>query len=118
MFVQERSCFADKSLAGALMVELTTMKFYGSCSMKNYIIEKSNIAARLRTSWMKVDDNFSVHFILSTLPVKYEAFQINYTSIKDKWDVSELSSMLTEEKSRLRKQVGHSINHMGQGAGK
>ena len=78
----------------------------------------SNIAARLRTLRMKVDDNFLVLFILNTLNLKYEAFQINFTSIKDKWDVSELSSMLNEEMSRLKKQVGHSINHMGKRAAK
>ncbi|KAH0746070.1 hypothetical protein KY285_007727 [Solanum tuberosum] len=33
-------------------------------------------------------------------------------------DVSELSNMLTQEESRLKKQGGHPINLMGQGAGK
>ncbi|TMW95718.1 hypothetical protein EJD97_008443, partial [Solanum chilense] len=46
--------FADKSLAGTLMAEIKTMKFDGSSSMQNHIIEMTNIAARLRTLgiWM------------------------------------------------------------------
>ncbi|XP_060182128.1 uncharacterized protein LOC132611768 [Lycium barbarum] len=101
-FVEERFRSADKSLAGTLMAELTTMKFDGSRSMQNHIIEMTNIAARLRTLGMKVDDSFLVQFILNSLPHEYGPFQINYNTIKDKWDVSELSSMLTQEESRLK----------------
>ncbi|KAH0644888.1 hypothetical protein KY284_032772 [Solanum tuberosum] len=92
-FVEEHFRSADKSLAGTLMDELTTMKFDRSRSMQNHIIEMTNIAARLRTLGIKVDDTFL-----------------------DKWDVSELSSMLTQEESRLKKQGGLSINLIGQGA--
>ncbi|KAK4727244.1 hypothetical protein R3W88_032161 [Solanum pinnatisectum] len=52
-FVENRFHSADKSLAGILMAELTTMKFDRSRSMQNYIIEMKNIAARLRTLGMK-----------------------------------------------------------------
>ncbi|XP_070043145.1 uncharacterized protein [Nicotiana tomentosiformis] len=45
----------NKSLAGTLMAELTTMNFDGSRSMQNHIIEMTNIAARLQTLGMKVD---------------------------------------------------------------
>nr|XP_033509313.1 uncharacterized protein LOC117274201 isoform X1 [Nicotiana tomentosiformis] len=95
-FVEECFRFADKSLAGTLMAELTTMKFDGSRSMQNHIIEMTNIAARLQTLGMKVDDSFLVQFILNSLP----------------------PDMLTQEESRLKKQGSHSINLMGQGAGK
>ncbi|XP_075077226.1 uncharacterized protein LOC142163969 [Nicotiana tabacum] len=102
-FVEEHFCSADKSLAGTLMAELTTMKFDGSRNMQNHIIEMTNIAARLQTLGMKVDDSFLVQFILNSLPLEYGPFQINYNTIKDKWNVSELSSMLTQEESRLKK---------------
>ncbi|XP_070017023.1 uncharacterized protein [Nicotiana sylvestris] len=94
-FVEERFRSADKSLAGTLMAELMTIKFDGSRSMQNHIIEMTNIAARLQTLGMKVDDSFLVQFILNSLPPEYGPFQINYNTIKDKWNVSELSSMLT-----------------------
>ncbi|KAH0669441.1 hypothetical protein KY285_023602 [Solanum tuberosum] len=86
-FLEERFHSVDKTLAGTLMAELTTMKFDGSHSMQNHIIEMTNIEARLRT-------------------------------LGDKWDVSEFSSMHTQEESRLKTQGGHSINLMGQGASK
>ena len=54
----------------------------------------TNIAVRLKTLDMIVDDSFMVQFILNSLPSEYEAFQINYNTMKDKWDVNELSRML------------------------
>ena len=45
--VGEHSQIADKSLAGTLMSTLTTMKFDGSRTMHEHVIEMKNIAARL-----------------------------------------------------------------------
>ncbi|XP_060195416.1 uncharacterized protein LOC132624692 [Lycium barbarum] len=73
-FVKERFRSADKSFAGTLMDELTTMKFDGSRSMQNHIIKMTNIAARLRTLGMKVDGSFLVQFILNSLPPEYGPF--------------------------------------------
>ncbi|XP_049370605.1 uncharacterized protein LOC125835516 [Solanum verrucosum] len=101
--VREYLKFVEECFRSTLMAELTTMKFDGSRSMQNHIIEMTNIAARLRTLGMKVDDTFLVQFILNSFPLEYGPFQINYNTIKDKWDVSELSSMLTQEESRLKK---------------
>ena len=47
--VGEYSHIADKSLARTLMSTLTTMKFDGSCTMQEHVIEMTNIATRLKT---------------------------------------------------------------------
>ena len=47
--VRECSQTANKSLAGTLMSTLTTMKFDGSRTMHEHVIEMTNIAARLKT---------------------------------------------------------------------
>ena len=47
--VEEHSQIADKSLVGTLMSTLTTMKFNGSRTMYEHVIEMTNIAARLKT---------------------------------------------------------------------
>ena len=47
--VGECSQTADKSVAGTLMSTLTTMKFDGSRTMYEHVIEMTNIAARLKT---------------------------------------------------------------------
>ncbi|KAG8365801.1 hypothetical protein BUALT_Bualt17G0009600 [Buddleja alternifolia] len=80
--------------------------------------ERFRSAARLKSLGMTVDDSFLVQFILNSLPPEYGPFQINYNTIKDKWDVNELSSKLTKEETRLKAQGGHTVNLVGQGASK
>ncbi|KAL3624762.1 hypothetical protein CASFOL_031430 [Castilleja foliolosa] len=117
--VGERSQTADKSLAGTLMATLTTIKFDGSRSMYEHVMEMTNIAARLKSLEMKVDDSFLVQFVLNSLPPEYGPFQMNYNTMKDKWNVNELHSMLVQEETRLKNQGTHSVHLItNQGAGK
>ncbi|XP_057723636.1 uncharacterized protein LOC130939559 [Arachis stenosperma] len=116
-FVEDYFRFANKSLASTLMSQLTAMKFDGSKSMQEHIIEMTNIAAKLKPLGMTVDDSFMMQFILNSLPSDYEAFQINYNVMKEKWDVNELIEKLIQEENRLKNCGCHSVN-LVQGAGK
>jgi hypothetical protein len=116
--VEKRFHSADKSLAGTLMAELTTMKFDGTCGMYEHILEMSNLAAKLKALGMNVDESFLVQFILNSLPLQYGSFQIHYNTIKDKWNVNELASMLVQEETRLKQQGHHSVHLISKGASK
>ncbi|KAA0038075.1 Retrovirus-related Pol polyprotein from transposon TNT 1-94 [Cucumis melo var. makuwa] len=114
-----QSELADKSLAGIFMSTLTNIKFDGSHTIHEHILEMTNLAARLKTMGMEVDENFLVTFILNSLPLEYGPFHMNYNTLKDKWNVHELQSMLIQEEARLKKPIIHSANLMGyKGAGK
>ena len=65
-FMEEHSQTADKSLAGMIMSTLTTMKFDGSCTMHEHVIEMTNLLARLKSLGMEVDESFLVQFILKS----------------------------------------------------
>ena len=114
-FVEEssQSDSADKSRAGALMGRLTTMKFDGSRTMHEHVVEMKNIAARLKTMGMEVNENFLVTFILNSLPPEYGTFHVHYNTLKDKWNVHELQSMLIQEEARFKKSGNHSANLVG-----
>ena len=87
--------------------------------MHEHVIEMTNIAARLKSLRMNVDGNFLVQFIINSLPSKYGPFQMNYKTMKDKWNVHELHSMLVQEETRLKNQGIHSIHFIShQGVGK
>ena len=57
-FVEERSQTADKSLARTIMSTLTIMKFDGSCTTHEHVIEMTNLSARLKSLGMEVDEIF------------------------------------------------------------
>ena len=50
------------------------------------------------------------------MPFEYGAFQINYNTIKDKWDVNELTRKLIQEENRLKNVGSHIVNLTVQGA--
>ena len=114
--VEERFHSTDKSLAGTLMAELTTKKYDGSRGMQQHVLDMTNLAARLKSLGMTVDDSFLVQFLLNSLPPEYGPFQINYNTIKDKWDVNELASRLVQEETRIKAQGVHTVNLVCQGA--
>ncbi|RYA67426.1 hypothetical protein DD595_26280, partial [Enterobacter cloacae complex sp. 4DZ3-17B2] len=97
---------------GTLMSTLTTMKFDGSHIMHEHIIEITNIAARLTTLGMTVNENVLVQFILNSLLSEYGPFQMSYITMKDKWNVHELHSMLVLEETRLKNQRSHLVHYV------
>ncbi|KAK6782257.1 hypothetical protein RDI58_020053 [Solanum bulbocastanum] len=107
--VEESSQTADKLLLG-LMGTLTTMKLDGSRTMHKHVIEMTNVAARLKSLGMEVEQKFLVQFIINSLPSKYNPFQMNYNTMKNKWNVHEWHIILVREEIRLKNQGTHSIN--------
>ncbi|KAI3453362.1 hypothetical protein Pfo_010025 [Paulownia fortunei] len=82
---------------------LITMKFDGSRTMHEHVTEITNLTSRLGSMGLKVSDNFLVQFIINSLLPVYSSFQINYNTIKDKYNVTELQSMLILDEARLKK---------------
>lgn len=99
--IEERFKTADKSLAGKLMADLTTMKFDGTRSMHDHVIEMTNLAAKLKNLGMTVDDSFLVQFILNSLPPQYGPFQIHYNTTNEQCSMNELANKLVQEEARL-----------------
>ena len=64
-FLEEHSKIDYNSLARTLVTNLTTMKFDGSRSMHEHVIEMTNILARLKTLGMKVDEFFLDNLFLT-----------------------------------------------------
>jgi hypothetical protein len=94
------------------------MKFDGTRGMHEHILEMTNLAGKLKALGMNVDEFFLVQFILNSVPPQYGPFQIHYNTIKDKWNVNELASMLVQEEARLKQQGHHSVHLVSHGAKK
>lgn len=105
--IKDRFKSADKSLAGTLMAELTTMKYDGDTGIQEHILNMADKAAKLGTLGMKVEEPFLVQFILNSLPPKFGPFKIHYNTQKENWNMNELSSMCAQEETRLRNEGRH-----------
>ena len=113
---EERFKTADKSLAGKLMADLTTIKYNDTRSMHEHCIEITNLAAKLKNLGMSVDNSFLVQFILNSLSPQYGPFKINYNAIDERWTSNELANKLVQEEARLGRE-GIKVAHYIQGAG-
>ncbi|KAH7866788.1 hypothetical protein Vadar_024998 [Vaccinium darrowii] len=70
--VEDRFKSADKSLAGTIMAELTTMKCDGSHGVQEHILNMANKAAKLATLGMKADESFPCAVYTQLTPKKEE----------------------------------------------
>ncbi|KAJ9553963.1 hypothetical protein OSB04_018008 [Centaurea solstitialis] len=114
--VAERFKTADKSVAGNLMAQLTTMKFDGTRSMYDHVTEMQNISTKLNDLGISVTETFLVTFILNSLPEQYAPFQMHYNTHEANWRVDGLRNQLDTEEKRLARR-GITVAHLStQGA--
>lgn len=66
--VKNHICTADKSLAGTLMSKLIIMTYDGTRGMSEHIFEMTNLAVKLKSLGMNVEESLFVQFILNSLP--------------------------------------------------
>ena len=102
--VEERFKRADKSLAGTLMAELTTMKYDGQKGIQQHILNMTEKATKLKALVMGMDESFLVQFVLNSLPSQFAPFKIHYNTNRDQWNLNELTSKCIQEEVRLRQE--------------
>ena len=101
--IQEKYKVSDKAETGNLMSSLTTMKFDGIGSIREYIMKGIECAAKLKNLGVNIDDAFLVHLVLNSLPQQYSQLQCNYNTQKEKWSLNELISICVQEEERVKK---------------
>nr|GMD98095.1 UBN2 domain-containing protein [Ipomoea batatas] len=94
---------ADKSIAGNLMTELTSMKFDWSVPIHDHCDQMVNIAAKLKGMGMELPESWLVHLVINSLPpAKFGQFRVNYYTLKEKWSFKETKHLLVQEEARLK----------------
>ena len=71
-----------------------------------------NLAAKLNSMGMNVDEPLFMQFVMLSLPPKFGLFQVNYNTLKDKWNIQDAKAMLIQEEGRLKKNGVHSTHLM------
>ncbi|KAK3041532.1 hypothetical protein RJ639_002218 [Escallonia herrerae] len=81
---------------------MVTFKYSGSNGVREHILRMNDMASQLKGLDMEISEGFLVHFIMTSLPVQFGPFKINYNTQKEKWKMSELISMCVQEEERLK----------------
>nr|XP_043618366.1 uncharacterized protein LOC122590096 [Erigeron canadensis] len=101
---------SSKALASNLMLQMLTLKYDGSSGVREHIMKMTDMANKLKSLEMEVSDNFLVHFIMTSLPARFDTFKVNYNAMKDKWSTSDLISMCVQEEEHLKLAQPESIH--------
>ncbi|KAJ0939016.1 putative RNA-directed DNA polymerase [Helianthus annuus] len=100
--VEEQFKGSSKAHASSLILKMLTTKYEGTSGVREHIMMMSDMAHKLKGLDMEISDGFLVHFIMTSLPARFNAFKINYNTQKDKRSMSELIAMCVQEEECLK----------------
>ncbi|XP_076905222.1 uncharacterized protein LOC143560911 [Bidens hawaiensis] len=100
--VEEQFKGSSKAHASTLILKMLTLKYNGVSGVREHIMMMNDMANKLKSLDMEISDGFLVHFIMTSLPARFDAFKINYNTHKDKWSMSELIAMCVQEEEHLK----------------
>ena len=92
------------------MSELTTKEVNRSQPIRDHVIGMANMETKLKSLGMDVSETFLVQFIVNSLPLEFGQFQVNYNTLKEKWNIKEIKAMLVQEEGRLKKMKEHYVH--------
>ena len=72
---------SSKVYATSLIRRLIDEKYDPTGSLREHIMKKCNMAAKLKSMEMEISNGFLVHFIMSSLPPEFSPFMINYNAM-------------------------------------
>nr|GEU61175.1 UBN2_2 domain-containing protein [Tanacetum cinerariifolium] len=92
----------SKVHASTLILKIFTTKYDGVSGVREHIMMMSDMTNKLKGMDMEINEGFLVHFIMTSLLMKFGPFKITYNMQKEKWKMSELMAMYVQEEERLK----------------
>jgi hypothetical protein len=78
--VEDQFSGSLKTYVSIIIKRLVMEKYYFGSGVREHILKMSNMASNLKTIDMRLKHEFLVHLVMSSLPNKFEVFEINYNS--------------------------------------
>ncbi|KAL1292080.1 hypothetical protein AAHE18_20G245300 [Arachis hypogaea] len=92
----------EKVEASSLLTKLVSMRYKGKGNIREYIMEMSHLASKLKALKLELSEDLFVHFILISLSAHFGQFKVSYNTLKDTWSLNELICHCVQEKERLQ----------------
>ena len=101
--VQQFFAKNEKAEASNLLGKLVSMRYKGKGNIREYIMEMSHLASKLKALKLELSEDLLVHLILISLPAHFGQFKVSYNTLKDSWSLNELISHCVQEEERLQR---------------
>ncbi|KAF8411652.1 hypothetical protein HHK36_004210 [Tetracentron sinense] len=79
------------------------MKYKGKGNIREYIMEMSHLASKLKSLKLELSEDLLLHLVLISLPAHFGQFKVSYNTQKDKWSLNELISHCVQEEERQQR---------------
>ena len=100
----------EKAETSDALSKLVSMRYKGKGNIREYIMEMSNLAAKLKALKLELSEDLLVHLVLLSLPTQYGQFKVSYNTQKEKWTLNELISHCVQEEERLQREKTESAH--------
>ena len=96
------------------MQSLSNMRYDGVSGIRPYILKMQDIANRLSSLKITIDESFLVHQALNSLPTQFGQLKSIYNAQSVTWNVNQMISVCVQEEERIKREHGESMNLMQQ----
>ncbi|KAB5552719.1 hypothetical protein DKX38_010030 [Salix brachista] len=72
----ERFVKNEKVKIGMLLTSLISMKYNGKDNVREYILEMSHLASKLKSLHLELSEDLLVHLVLISLPAQFNQFKV------------------------------------------
>ncbi|KAL2531871.1 hypothetical protein Adt_05222 [Abeliophyllum distichum] len=100
--IEKRFAKNDKAETSTLLQSLISMKYKSKGNIREYIMQMSHTASKLKALKLDLSDDLLVHLVLISLPAHFSQFKVSYNCQKEKWTLNELISYCVQEEERLK----------------
>jgi len=73
----------EKAKTNNLLSKVVSMRYKGKGNIREYIMEMSNLASKLKSLKLKLFEDLLVYLILISLPAHIGQFKVSYNTLKD-----------------------------------
>lgn len=98
-----------------LLRKFVGMRYKGS-GIREYVLEMSSIAAKMKGFGLDFTDRMLSYFILMSLPSDFSQIEMAFSCRRDKWTIEELISSLGQEEDRRIQKKSDSV-HLASSSG-
>ncbi|KAG6525509.1 hypothetical protein ZIOFF_015466 [Zingiber officinale] len=122
--IGQRYQVSSKAETGALMNELTSLRYDNQSGVREYVLKLIFLQSKLRGLNVTLPADFIVHHALNSLPPEFSQIKTAYNTQSEYWTVNDLIAKCVLEEDKLNREkiesallVSHSKVTPGQGHG-
>ena len=82
--IEEHFTKNDKAKTSTHLASLISMKYKGKRNIREYIMQMSHIASKLKALKLELSKDLLVHLVLISLSTQFSQFKVSYNSQKEK----------------------------------